>query len=122
MSQGKLDVEEKGEVSIATFKDVVMMDEGTMKLLGDDLDKLASKEKAMLIINFEHVDYISSAVLGRMVKVYKMVRKGKGKVKLCGLKKNPLQVFKITRLDKMFEIYNDTEKAVGSFKGLRLFK
>ena len=119
---GKLDVKEKGKVVVATFLEVAFLDETTIKELGQELENLVKERTPIhLIINFENVDYLSSAVLGRLVKVYKLVKKGKGKVKLCCIRKNIQQVFKITKLDKMFEIFPDEDKAVRSFKSFRLF-
>ena len=122
--QGKLKVTEEGKVTVATFLEVAFLDETSIKDLGSELENLVMKQEGIqLVINFVNVDYLSSAVLGRLVKVYKLAKKSKGKVKLCGIKKNILQVFKITKFDKLFEIYADKDKAVKSFhSGFRFFR
>lgn len=119
---GKLQITEEGNITIATFLEVAFLDETSIKSLGDELEKLVSEKNGInLVINFANVDYLSSAVLGRLVKIYKLVRKTKGKLKLCGIKNNILQVFKITKLDKMFPIFPDKDKAVKSFKSFKIF-
>jgi anti-sigma B factor antagonist len=121
--QGKLKVTEEDGITLVTFLEVAFLDETTIKDLGNELEALVKDKQGInLVINFANVDYLSSAVLGRLVKVYKMVTSNKGKIKLCGIKNNILQVFKITKLDKMFEIYPDAEKALKSFKSFKLFK
>ena len=121
--QGKLKIIEEDGVTIVSFLEVAFLDETSIKDLGNELESLVKDKQGInLIINFANVDYLSSAVLGRLVKVYKLVATNKGKIKLCGIKNNILQVFKITRLDKMFEIQPDVEKAVKSFKSFKLFK
>ncbi len=118
MSQkGKLEIKDMKNVTVISFLDVAILDETSIKELGDEMEEVVkSKEEINLVVNFTNVDYLSSAVLGRLVKVFKMVRKQKGKMKLCGIKSSILQVFKITRLDKMFEILPDEDKAIKSFK------
>lgn len=118
---GKLEVTEDGNVTVATFLEAAMLDETSIHELGNELENVV-KEKINLVIDLSNVDYVSSAVLGRLVKIFKMVRNAKGKMKLAGVKNNILQVFKITKLDKMFEIHPTREKAVRSFRSFKLFK
>ncbi len=117
MAQGKLKVVEDKELTIVSFLDVAILDETSIKESGDELENLVKSKKDMkLIINFANVDYLSSAVLGRLVKVYKLAKQQNGKMKLCCIKPNILQVFKITKLDKMFEILEDEDKAIKSYR------
>ncbi len=119
----KLRIVEDGNVVVVSFTDVAILDETSIKEIGDELENIVkAKEKINLIINFTNVDYLSSAVLGRLVKIYKAVKLSSGKMLLCNIKNNILQVFKITKLDKMFEIFPDQDKAVKSVKGNTGFK
>jgi len=121
--QGKLKITESNDVTVVSFLDVAILDDVSIKQLGEDLENLVKNTPDIkLVINFSNVDYLSSAVLGRLVKVYKMVRKQKGKVKLCCIKSTIIQVFKITKLDKMFEIHADEKKAIDSFSKKSSFK
>ncbi len=116
--EGKLKVtEHKNDVTVVSFLDVAILDE-VSKASGEQLEEIAkSKEGINLVVDFSNVDYLSSAVLGKLVKVRKIVVKQQnGKMKLCGIKSNILQVFKITKLDKLFEIHPNEEKAIKSFK------
>lgn len=114
---GKLKVVTDGEATIVSFLDVAFLDETSIRELGDELELLVTNSnKINLIVNFTNIDYLSSAVLGRLVKVYKLVKAKTGKMILCHIKNTILQVFKSTRLDKMFEIFPDQEKAVASLK------
>lgn len=120
---GKLQVTEESNVTVATFLEAAMLDETIIQQLGGELEKaVKGKEKINLVIDLSNVDYVSSAVLGRLVKIFKMVKELKGKMKLAGVKNNILQVFKITKLDKMFEIHPTRDKAVKSFRSFKLFK
>lgn len=117
MSQGRLQITEDSNVTVATFLEAAMLDESSIQQLGSELEKVVqSKEGIKLVVDLSNVDYVSSAVLGRLVKIYKLVKQISGKMKLAGVKNNILQVFKITKLDKMFEIHPTRDKAVKSFR------
>lgn len=116
-TQGKLKVTEENNIVIVSFLDVAFLDETSIKELGDELEGVVNKKPGIhLVINFSNIDYLSSAVLGRLAKIHKLVKKNGGLLKLCSIKNNILQVFKITKLDKIFEIHPDQSKAIASFK------
>jgi anti-sigma B factor antagonist len=126
-TQGTLNVVVENNIMVVSFLEVSFLDETSIKTLGDELEalineKINKKQDINLVIDFSNIEYLSSAVLGRLVKIYKLVKKSQGKVKLCSIKNNILQVFKVTKLDNMFEIHPDRNKALQSFKGgLKLF-
>jgi anti-sigma B factor antagonist len=68
-----------------------------------------------LLLDFQGVEFMSSAMLGKLIQLHKRCKTDKIKFKLCGISKNPLDVFKITKLDKLFEIHKDAATAVGTF-------
>ncbi|NUM34753.1 MAG: STAS domain-containing protein [Candidatus Brocadiae bacterium] len=115
--QGKLKIQQEGDITLVSFLDVSLLDETSIQPLGKQLEEISSKENVKLILSFKNIEYASSAVLGRLVKIYKLVRANKGTIKLCNIKNNILSVFKVTKLDKMFEIHPDEDKALKSFKG-----
>lgn len=70
-----------------------------------------------LLLNFEHVDYLSSAVLTELLRVNKAIENVGGKLRLCSLSKVILEVFQITNLDTMFTIFDeDLEGALRRFQ------
>ena len=59
-----------------------------------------------MIIDFAPVQFMSSSMLGKLVKIHKKCGEYKTKLKLCGVTPNIREVFKITRLDKLFDFYS----------------
>ena len=55
------------------------------------------------------MQYLSSAALGKPINLKKKVGAVKGKLKLCCIHPDLLEVFKITRLDQVFEIYPEEQ-------------
>lgn len=68
------------------------------------------------VLNFENVNFLSSAVLRVLIKVNTAVTERNGKLRLCEIAPKILEVFKITRLNKLFDIRKDVDAAVESLK------
>jgi anti-sigma B factor antagonist len=90
--------------------------------------EIAAMEKSVLrlveeavatnfVLNFENVKFLSSAVLRVLVKVNAaVVNQRQGKLRLCCIDPKIIEVFKITRLDKVFDIRKNVDEAVESLK------
>jgi anti-sigma B factor antagonist len=65
------------------------------------IDKNAEGE---LILNFSNVQFMSSSLLGLLVKIHKRVCERGGHLKLMNVNANIYKVFEITRLTKTFDI------------------
>jgi anti-sigma B factor antagonist len=90
--------------------------------------EIASLEKAIMqlvdqamvanfVISFENIKFLSSAVLRVLIKINTAVTgQRQGKLRLCNIDPKIMEVFKITRLDKMFDIRKNVDEAVQSIK------
>ena len=58
---------------------------------------------------------LSSVALGMLLSLQKLVGEQKGEMKLAGIQPNIREVFTLTRLDKVFDIYDTAEDAVVTF-------
>jgi anti-sigma B factor antagonist len=97
----------------------------TAQLLEDA--EIASLEQSLLqlikvvnvlniVLNFENVGFLSSAVLRVLIKMNTAIGERKGQLRLCCIDPKILEVFKITRLNKVFDIRKDVDEAVDSLK------
>ncbi|MFH0963250.1 MAG: STAS domain-containing protein [Planctomycetota bacterium] len=112
----RLMVEPRGEVTIVTFVDKKILDESNIQDIGDQLFELIEKHyKIDLLLNFENVEYLSSAALGKLITLNKKVKAENGKLKLCCIRPQIYDVFKITKLNKLFEIHDTEERALARF-------
>jgi anti-sigma B factor antagonist len=68
--------------------------------------KLFDKYQKSIAIDMHTVDYIDSSFLGAIVSVFKHLITFKSEVVLVGLSKDITNLFALTRLDKVFKIYN----------------
>jgi anti-sigma B factor antagonist len=65
-----------------------------------------------LIIDFSKVNFLTSSFLGFLIRLSKYVYQNNGQLRLCGIDNKIQDIFRITRLDKIFDIHADIEKAL----------
>jgi len=117
-----LNTEKYKDVVIAYFMESSILNERNIQLLADELFEIVDRNlKCKLLLNFDTVEYLSSAVLGKLVALHKKIKTEKGQLKLCHIKPNILEVFKVTRLDKVLSIHDTQEKAMAAFSTGRFF-
>ncbi len=112
----RLMIEPRNSVTVVSFVDSKILDEQVIQEIGDELFALIDERyKVKLLLNFENVDYLSSAALGKLIILNRKVREENGELKFCSIKPKIYDVFKITKLDKIFAIYEDEERALAKF-------
>jgi anti-sigma B factor antagonist len=72
-------------------------------------------ECGFLLINFGSLQQVSSAALGKLVKLMCRADTVRGRLKLCGLHVDLRHVLRITNLDRVFETYDTEVEALASF-------
>ncbi len=104
------------EVTVVSFVDSKLVSEEKIQEVGDQLYSLVEDEgRTQILLNFGNVQYLSSAALGKLINLKKKVGAVKGKLKLCCIHSDLLEVFRITRLDQVFEIYPEEQAALDKF-------
>ena len=102
-----------GDVTVVSFMISQVLDEMNVQQLGQELEGLLESEYAnKMVINFGKIRYLSSAVLGKLISLHKKIAEMKGRLAFCDINSDIMQVFKITRLDKLIPICDDEEEAV----------
>src|SRR5262245_65958006 len=115
-SNRRLDVEEVNDVTVARFTDKKILDESNIQIIGNQLFSLVDDDhRDKIILDFTNVEYLSSAALGKLITMDKKVKASGGKLRLCSIRSDILEVFKITRLDKLCTVEDNREKALEGF-------
>lgn len=76
------------------------------------MDSLNKKGEHRVLVNMSGVNYIDSAGVASLVEGLKLARSLKSGFALYGLNKHPREVLELTRLIKVFEIYDNEGDAV----------
>jgi anti-sigma B factor antagonist len=115
-SRRHLRLENIDGVTVVSFVDSKIVNEENIQEVGEQLYALVEDEgHKQLLLNFGNVQYLSSAALGKLINLKKKVGVVKGKLKLCCIHPDLLEVFRITRLDQVFEIYTEEQAALDKF-------
>ena len=69
-----------------------------------------------LVLDFQKVQFCSSAVIGKLVILDRKVKSKKGRLRLCAMTPEIREVFQITRLDQVLEIKDTREEALAAFR------
>ncbi len=103
--QPKIMIESGMDVTIVTFTEERIVDEEQVRELQESFGPIIEKNKDKeLILNFINVKFMTSALLGLLVRVHKKVCELGGSLRLSNLDSNLRKVFVITQLTKVFEI------------------
>jgi anti-sigma B factor antagonist len=111
--RSRLELEEVGDVTVVNFIDKKILDEQNIQVIGEQLFELVENQgKKKILLNFSNVEFLSSAALGKLITLNKKVQSASGKLGMCKITKEIMEVFQITRLDKLFKIYPDEQAAL----------
>ncbi len=119
-----VELADRGEVVVAYLKHAAILSQAEIDAVGKELLQAALEASSTkkLLVNFQAVNYMSSAMLGKLLQVHKRTKADKITLKFCELCANLMEVFKITKLDKLFDIQKDEASALASFEKRGFFR
>lgn len=90
---------------------------------GPGLDELKQQTEALrsarpgidLLIDLTGVRMLSSAAIGLLGMMHRQIWGAKGRMKLCSASPEVMKVFKLTRLDGVFDLYATRDEALKTF-------
>lgn len=68
------------------------------------IDKLVEEKRRTVVVNLEELDLIDSSGVAAIVALYKRCRAQGGKVTVTGARDQPLAIFKLLRMDRVFQL------------------
>ena len=84
-------------------------------LLREKMREIAAAGVKMAVLNLKNVDYIDSTGLGALVIGYTTLKKAGGGLKLMNLTRRNIELLVLTKLETVFEVFNDEQDAINSF-------
>ena len=73
------------------------------------------REYSKLLIDLAGVTYVNSTAIGVLVSAHASYAKKGWHIKLCGMNKNITNIFVITKLTLVFDVYDTKDEAIKSF-------
>ncbi|MGH7176525.1 MAG: STAS domain-containing protein [Tepidisphaeraceae bacterium] len=113
-----LSVAQDKDIRIVEFTNNKILDEGNIADIQSTLNALIDElSPPKILLDFGTVDHLSSAALGMLINVNNRIRQKNGQLRLANIKPQILEVFTITKLNKLFKIMGDRPEALRSFAG-----
>jgi serine/threonine-protein kinase RsbW len=102
---------------------IVVVEVAASKLTDENLGALkeaieeALGKSKQLVVDLGAVAYLSSVVIGAFVGYLKRMRAEGGSLRLCALTPPVLDVFRISRMDRVFDLTGDRRTAIDALRG-----
>lgn len=90
-----------GEININTSPDLRKV-----------FDDLTAKKTLKVVLDLGGVNYIDSSGLATLIEVLRRMKKYNGRLRLCNLSEKIRSLFEITKLTKLFEMFNTEGEAL----------
>ena len=104
-------------ILVIEFRQSHILDSVTIDRMATRLKELAeSAVEDQFLLDFGEVAYLSSSALGMLLGLQRRIVQRKGRMKLAGINSEVMEVFRITKLDTVFDIYKDEAAALEAFR------
>lgn len=80
------------------------LDINTAPALAEEIDKIIAGKPGKVLVDLTSLDLIDSSGVAALVKLYKGVRGAGGAINISGARDQPLAIFKLLRMDKVFNL------------------
>jgi anti-sigma B factor antagonist len=80
------------------------LDINTAQQLSEEIDRIVAEKPHAVLVDLSALDLIDSSGVAALVKLYKAMRSMGGAIMISGARDQPLQIFKLLRMDKVFNI------------------
>lgn len=98
---------------VIEFAERKILEELSIAEIGEELVKVATALPGrILIVSFANVDHLSSASLGMLIKMREQVTQLAGQLVLADIRPQIYEVFKITKLNRLFVICDTIGEAL----------
>lgn len=100
-------------VAILAFLPGQMCDWESVEQVDDVVGAIGDSRR--IVLNLSHLRSVSAAFLGMLVRLHRRMVSAQATLRICGVRPESLEVFKVTKLDKVFSIHYNEQNALKSF-------
>jgi anti-sigma B factor antagonist len=101
-------------VTIVDLRGKIDFGDGSTRLR-EALSDLVTRGTKKILLNMNEVDFVDSSGIGEMVRGHVQLAKTGGQLKLVNLSKHVNMLLQVTRLNKVFEIFDNEADGIKSF-------
>lgn len=107
-----IETERIGSVYVATFTDSQILGHHRIRNTSYALADLVGDSVRAVVLDFCRVEFMSSAMLAKLIMIRKRCSNHGVDLRLCSLSPNLYEIFMVTRLSELFEIDRDRTAAL----------
>lgn len=111
----RIGVDYRQDVTIISLTRKRILDSSDIEAIENSIIPVVEQARPInLVLDFSEVEFLSSAMLGVLIRISRRVYESNGKLAFCCINSKIFQIFKITRLNKIFDIYDNQDQAVSA--------
>jgi anti-sigma B factor antagonist len=80
------------------------LDINSAPALAEEIDRIVGAKPRKVAVDLSELDLIDSSGVAALVKLYKGIKNTGGEVAMLGARDQPLAIFKLLRMDKVFNL------------------
>jgi anti-sigma B factor antagonist len=80
------------------------LDINSAPVLAEEIDRIIEAKPSKVAVDLAALDLIDSSGVAALVKLYKRIRDAGGAIEFQGARDQPLAIFKLLRMDKVFNL------------------
>jgi len=107
-------VTDRNGVTVARICAEAILNETQVRAFGQALLALADVPGRRVILNFLGLQHLTSRALGELIRLHKRLAESGGELCLADIDPRIYELFSITRLDRLFRIFDREEEAVAA--------
>jgi len=105
-------IEQHNNTVVATLQTSEVTPGMMQEMLNDMMMRMRYDNAQFFVLDLRCVNFISSSCLGGLVSFLQDLEHVRGRVALVGCKPDVQFLFKVTRLDSVFHLYDDLDEAL----------
>ncbi len=114
MSTSAAHIERTGNRAVATFSTHEVTTMQMQEVVVELMEMMRNDAVQFFVLDMNEVEFISSGCLGSLVEFIQDLGHMRGKVSLANCHDNVAFLFKVTRLDSIFPIYDEVDEAMSA--------
>lgn len=111
-----LEIEELGGVTLVRLLPRKLLDEYEIRDVGRQLLSLPESGRANLAVDFGNVEYVTSALTGKLIHLQRKAKANGGKLVLCRLNPSLADMFHRAGLHRLFDIQPSVTEGLQQFE------
>jgi anti-sigma B factor antagonist len=112
MPDAPFEIEQDGHVVTAKLRSPDISYAEMAEACQTCVEKLRFDNARCFVFDMTEVEFLASACIGAMVELMREVEPMRGKIALANCKENVVFLFKVTKLDDIFGLFDDIDDAI----------